>query len=180
MATVAANVNVAVTGGAYFAPIATILPTTAVAALGVAFKEIGYLGEDGITQSIGGSNTEIKAWQNSDVVRIIETEHALTYQLTLLETNVDSLELYFGNFTALTGLVEIKAGTMPHQAFILEVLDGADHIRIVVPDGQISERGDVVYKNGEAVAYPITLSCFPDATGVKAYVYYDTAGAPVV
>ena len=177
MALTTENVNVAVTGGVYVAPLATALPATAADAIAVGYTEVGYLTEDGITQSIGGSTTDIKAWQNADVVRILQTEHTLTYKLTLLETNEDSLELYSGgNYAA--GVVEIKAGVMPHNVFVFEVVDGEDHIRVVVPDGQISERGDIVYQNGAAIAYPITVTCFPDATGVKAYVHYATAGVP--
>jgi len=175
MANVAANVNVAVTGGVYFGPVGTALPATAIDALGVGFLEVGYLTEDGITQAVGGATEDIKAWQNGDIVRTVQTEHTLTYALTLLETNENSLALYSGgNYAA--GIVEIKAGVMPHQTYVIEVVDGDDHIRIVIPDGQISERGEVTYTNGAAIAYPITISCFPDDTGVKAYVHYATAG----
>jgi hypothetical protein len=177
MALEAANVNVAVTGGVYFAPVATALPADATTALAVGYLEVGYLTEDGITQSVGGASTDIKAWQNSDIVRTLQTEHTLTYALTLLETNPNALELYSGgNYAA--GIVEIRAGVLPHQVYVVDVIDGADHIRIVIPDGQISERGDIVYANASAISYPITITCFPDDTGVKAYVHYATAGVP--
>lgn len=174
MATVAANVNVGVTGGVYFAPVGTALPTSPSAALNVAFLEVGYLGEDGITQSVGDTTTEIKAWQNADVVRTIQTDHSATFKLTMEETNANSLAAYYGaNYVA--GVGQIKSGVLARKAWIIHVIDGTSLIRIVVPNGQITERGDVVYQNGAAIMYPITIEAYPDASGVKAYVYYATA-----
>jgi hypothetical protein len=49
--------------------------------------------------------------------------------------------------------------------------DGSDLIRIVVPDGQVVERGDVVYKNDTPIGYQVTVTAYPDASGVKAYIY---------
>lgn len=171
MATQAANVNVAVSGGVYTAPLGTALPADAAVALNAAFLDLGYLGEDGVTQQINGTTKDIKAWQNGDIVRTIQTEHKLEFKFTMIETNAPVLTLFSGANYA-TGIVQIKAGVMPHVAFIVEVLDGADHIRIAIPDGQISDRGDIVYKNGEPIGYPVTVTCFPDAPGVKAYIHY--------
>jgi hypothetical protein len=177
MATDASNVNVAVTGGVYFAPLATALPVDTTTALAVAFLEVGFLGEDGVTQSIGDSNTAIKAWQNASVVRRIQTEHTLTFKFTMIETNANSLAAYYGTYAA--GVAQIKAGVLAHRVWVLHVIDGTDLIRIVVPDGQITERGDVSYVNGAEIGYPVTLECFPeDTTEVKAYVYLATAGTP--
>ena len=177
MANVAENVVVGFTGGVNFGPLATVLPVDAAAAIGVGFAEVGYLTEAGVTQSEGESQTKIKAWQGGDTVRIMTTDHALTYKFVMMETNPASLGLFYGgNYTA--GKVEIKSGVKPHNAFVIEVMDGESHVRITIADGQVTERGDIVYVNTDAVAYPVTIECFPDATGAKATVYYDTAGIP--
>ncbi len=175
MATTADNVLVGVTGGAYVAPEGTTLPTTPSASLNAAFEEVGYISEDGVTQSIGADITDIKAWQNGDVVRKIQTSHDLTYQFTMIETSDVTLEAYYGNYAA--GVVEIDGSQLPHKSWVLSVLDGTDVVRIVVPDGQITERGDIVYQNADAVGYPITISCFPDGSGNKAYMYVSGTGS---
>jgi hypothetical protein len=177
MALEADNVNVAVTGAFAYAPTATALPADAITALAVTYKNVGYLDESGVVQSITESSADIKAWQNADIVRTISTEHKLTYKLTLLETNPIALELIAGVAPVL-GVMQIKGGVRPHHVFVLDVVDGTSHIRIVIPDGQVSEVGDVTYVNGAPISYPITINCFPDATGVKAYVHYATAGVP--
>jgi hypothetical protein len=171
MTLTADNVRVGVTGGAYTAPDGTTLPEDATEALEAAFADVGYISEDGVVQSIGADITDIKAWQNGDVVRKIQTSHDLTYAFTMIETSDVTLEAYYGNYAA--GEVQITGDQLPHGPWVLSVIDGDAEIRIVIPDGQVTERGDISYVNGDAVGYPITISCFPDDDGVKAYMYLD-------
>lgn len=174
MTTVASNVLVAVTGTVRFAPLATALPTTPVATPNVAFLDVGYISDDGVSEKIDDSTTEIKAWQNADVVRRIQTDHSLQYSFTMIETNANSLNAYYGgNYTA--GVVQIKSGVLPHKEWIIDVVDGTNLVRIVVPDGQIVARGETKYANGGAVMYPVTIECYPDASNVKAYKYLATS-----
>ena len=180
MALVSDNVRVGVTGAVYVAPSATALPTSTAASLNAAFTDVGYIGEDGVTTSTGTDTSEIKAWQNGDVVRRVQTSHDFTVQFAMIETNAKSLELYYGNYTsggAGSGSVQVT-GTQPYRgSFVVHVVDDTDLIRIVIPDGQVSERGDVSYVNENAVSLDVTITCYPDASGVKAYLYFETAGA---
>lgn len=173
--TTASNVLVGTTGGVHIAPEGTTLPTNTTTALNAAFDEVGYISDDGVTQSISEDITDLKAWQNGDVVRKIQTSHDLTYQFTMIETSDVTLEAYYGNYAA--GAVQITGTQLDHHAWVLEVEDGDDDIRIVIPDGQITERGDIVYQNGDAIGYPVTITAFPDDSGVKAYLYVSGTGS---
>lgn len=166
------NVRVGATGYALYAATGTTLPTNATAAPAAGFlaNDVGYLSDAGITMSIGRETTDITAWQNADVVRTIMTGHTVTFQFEMLETNSDSLELAFGNFSANT--VEIDGTVMPNKAFILHIDDGGNDIRIVIPNGQVTENGDVVFANNDAVKWPVTITAFPDGSGNKAYLYF--------
>jgi hypothetical protein len=56
---------------------------------------------------------------------------------------------------------------------VFEILDGLRTGRVVLPDAQVTARGDVSYVDTDAVSYPVTLTAYPDANGVKAYIYWD-------
>lgn len=173
MATLAANVRVGVTGGAYHAPTASTLPTDATTARDVTFKDVGYISDDGVSQTINSDTTEIKAWQNGDTVRKIQTSHDVSFQFTMIETNAETLKIFYADPTATATAVKVKGDQSPHEAWVLEVLDGLQTIRIVLPDAQVTDRGDVVYKTDEAIGYEVTLTAYPDTTGTKAYIYLD-------
>lgn len=174
MATDAANVQVAVTGGIYVDTGGAALPTDASSPLDEAFVELGLISEEGVTESQGTETNDIKAWQNGAVVRRVRTSHALTYAFTALETNPVVLEEFYGNYDA--GHVEITGEQPASKAWVIEVFDGEEHHRIVVEEGQVTDIGDVQYVNGEASAYPFTLTGYP-VDGVKANIYYDQDGA---
>lgn len=173
MANTAANVQVASTGRVCHAPTTTALPTDAVAALNVAFKELGYISEDGVTEAEGTSENKIKAWQAAAVVRKVRTEHDLTYKFDCIEgSNDEVISVAYQNGTA--AAYEIT-GTMPgYEAFVIEAVDDNKVIRIVVPNGQVTEIGERKYAGTEASSLPLTVTAYPDASGVKAYHYEGT------
>src|SRR5688572_29067903 len=175
MAQTAANVRVGVTGAVYVAPTGTALPESVAAALDAAFDDVGYITEDGVTTATSIDVNDIKAWQNGDTVRKIQTGHDFTVAFGMLETNPTALELYYGNYAA--GVVEVRGSQGFRGAFVINVVDDTDLIRIVIPDAQVTEKTDVNYVNADPATYGVTLTCYPDTNGVKAYLYFETVGA---
>lgn len=171
------------TGGVLIAPLATALPTTAVAAPNVAFLSGGYIGEDGVVESGERSTEKIKAW-GGDTVKVVQTEHSLTYQFTFIETlAAEVLKAVYGTTnvtttaaTASTGTlhtVKVTGDVLPRKSYLLEIKDGLAKIRIAIPDGQITEVGEITYSDAEVIGYQVTIECYPDTLGVKAYKYLD-------
>lgn len=175
MALSADNVRVAVTGGIFVAPTGTALPTTPDTALNVAFDDLGYVSEDGVTEAQDTEVTDFRAWQNGDVVRKVQTSHDLTYSFTLIETKTEVLEEFYGPLNG--GVVEITGDQLERKSWVIDVVDGDHEIRIVIPDGQVTERGEVTYATAEMIAYPVTVTCYPDDSAVKAYIYRDSDGS---
>jgi hypothetical protein len=173
MSNTAGNVRVGVTGSVYYAATTQALPASLTATT-TGFTDLGYIGEDGITESQSTDTNEIKAWQNGDICRRVQTSHELTYQFTLLETSAAVETLFYGDtFTAGTP-GHITADEPVHKGFVLDVVDGTKKRRICIPDGQITERGEVVYAASDPQSYQVTITCYADVSGNKAYIYEGT------
>jgi hypothetical protein len=181
MASDASNVRVGVTGAVYTGDNGTTLPTDATTELDAALADVGYISEDGVVESHDTDSNDIRAWQNGDVVRKVQTSHDVTFGFTMLETTETTLAAFYGNYDGdgATGTVEITGDQLPRGVWVLSVLDGDHVLRIVIPDGQITDRGDITYANGEAVGREVTITAYP-VDGVKATIYLDTAAEEVV
>lgn len=177
----ATNVSVgkpAVGGAAYRAPSGTTLPTDATTGLDVAYVGLGYISQDGLTNSNTPESDEIRAW-GGDVVLTYQSAKPDTFTFTLIEAlNVDVLEAVYGsdNVTINTenNLLTITANsTEPEEAvWVFDMLlRGGMRKRIVVPCGTVSEIGDIVYADEEAIGYELTISATPDSSGNTHYEY---------
>lgn len=180
MANTASNVSVgkpAIAGAIYAAVAGTTLPTDATTALAAAFKCLGYVSEDGLTNSNSPESESIKAW-GGDTVLTILTGKEDTFQFTLIEClNLDVLKFVYGasnvSGTLSTG-VTIQANSQDVPAVVLAidmVMTGNVLKRIVIPSAKVSEIGDIVYVDGDAVGYETTVSCTPDSSGNTHYEY---------
>lgn len=170
------------TGGILVAPTGTALPTDTSTALNAAFNATGYVGEDGLSLSVGRDTEKIKAW-GGDTVRVVETSHEVTLSWTFLETNSRVLaEVYgAGNVTTTPATttkgtlnaIAVKGGALPERAYIFEMKDGSKRVRVVAPNFQITEVGDTQFVHSAATGYEVTGEALPDSSGVKLYIYTD-------
>lgn len=68
-----------VAGAIYRAPLGTALPTDATTALAAEYKDLGYVSDEGITQSESKDSSNVVAF-GGDVVYITEGEHTDTFK----------------------------------------------------------------------------------------------------
>ena len=164
-----------VIGGAFYAPTATAAPADGTTALTVAFVGLGYIGEDGLSETVDRSIDKKKAW-GGDVVKIVQTDFGAQIKLTLIETlNSDVLKAVYGDSnvstTAATASkgeehkVKVNSSTLPKKSWVFEVRDDPAKVRIYVPIGQVVEIGEVSYTESDLTGYEITIEAFPDANG---------------
>lgn len=169
-----------ISGAIYRAPLNTALPTTADGTL-TGFTCLGYISEDGITNSNSRESDEFKAW-GGDTVLTSQTSYKDTFQFKLLEyLNADVKKTVFGadNVSGAleTGLtVQANSKELTSYAWVIDMVMRDDTMnRIVIPSGKISEVGDVVYSDSELTAYDVTVTAFPDSSGNTHYEYIKAA-----
>lgn len=162
MALDSTNVLIGSTGAAYVAPLGTAAPTSSVSALNAAFADLGYLSDDGITETYDDSTDEITAWQGATVVRRTISSTSATISFTMIESKGATLELFHKGSTMSSGHLPVLGAVADRRSFVIDVLDGSVHIRLYIANGEVTERGEVTYANGgEALSYPVTITCYP-------------------
>ena len=170
-----------VSGAIYRAPAGSTLPVDAVAALDAAFVGLGYVSEDGLTNSNSPESDKLKAW-GGDIVYTYQSAKDDTFKFTLIEgLNVDVMKSVYGDDnvsgTLSTG-VTIKANSTAQKAccwvFDMILRDGAVK-RIVIPSAAVTEVGDIVYKDDTALGYETTIQAVPDTAGNTHYEYVKAA-----
>lgn len=171
-------------GGVLAAPLGTTVPTGLTGELDPAFVSLGYVSEDGVTETVSRDVEKIKAWGNT-TVKILTTDHEATWALSLLEVaNLDALRSVYGSNAVEKDndsgevTVKISATELPEQVIVFDMYDKGTDVseRIVIPRARVTEIGDVVYTHGDISRFEITLEALEDANGNKAYKY--TSGKP--
>lgn len=174
------------TGGAIsVAPAGTTLPTDATTALAGAFTKLGYITEDGLTNSNSISNDNIKAWGGDEVLTLYQGRED-SFQYTLMDAlDINVLKQVYGaanvTGTLATGIsINVKSNIeLPEQVIVADMIlkDGALK-RIVIPSGKVADVGDITYSDSDAIGYETTIRCLPDAEGNTHYEYiYGATGA---
>lgn len=169
-------------GYAYWAPSGTVLPTDSSTPLAAAFKLLGYLSEDGLTNTTDTDTTEIKDANGTTVMKVI-TSYAESYQFALLEVlRAEAAKMRY-NTGAVTGTD--KSMTIKHQmpsdedfVLVFEIaMTGNVKDRLVIGNGTRAEFGDRQVHAGDAQVYDITVSANDMGNGVTAIEYIGRATA---
>lgn len=164
------------TGAIWVAPLGTALPKDTTDEL-VGFECLGYCSDDGLTNSTNLESETIKAW-GGDTVLTIQTSKEDTFGFKLIEVlSVDVMKFVYGSENVSgdleTGITLVANNNDVEEKTIVIDMIMRDNTakRVVIPTCKISEIGDIVYSDSEAVGYEITVACTPDEDGNMHYEY---------
>lgn len=157
-----------INGAAYRAPLGTALPTDATTALNDAFQPLGYISADGLSNENSPESDAVKAW-GGDTVLSMQKDKQDKFKFTLIEAlNVQVLKAIYGDGNV-TGTLEtgvtVRANSSEQEAccWVFDLIMNGVLKRIVVPNGKVSEVGEIVYKDDETVGYETTVTAMPSA-----------------
>lgn len=190
MALDATLARLGVTGMVMTAPTGTVAPAD-LGAWGTGWLDCGYISDDGLTESLDEDSEEFTPWQSNQPIRIEVTRSVRTFQATFWESNWQTVSLYYR-----VGEDDVEVtGTAPNQivsfneqgkpkrqlrAFGFDVIDGTYHRRAICPLAEVTERGDIVYKSDELIAYEMTITAYPGSDGVSIKRLFMEGWAPPV
>lgn len=171
-------------GAISVAPVGTALPTDAAGNLNKAFTKLGYVNQDGLTNSVEMESDTVSAW-GGDIILTTKTSRTETFQFTLVQAlDPDVLKEVYGPDNVSGDLasgitINHNSAEMPHRAFVFDMLMTGNALkRIVVPDAQVTEVAEVKHVDGEPISYTVTLTCYAQADGTTVIEYIKSAQAP--
>jgi hypothetical protein len=160
------KVRVGLNGSVYIAPKGTTAPTDLDTAWAAGWSDLGYLSEDGVSLEYSTDTEDINAWQSLSPVRKVLTGVDMTLGFTALELKTATIKLYFpsSTMTDVSGTVhklDIPAApSSDERAIGLEWLDGTIKNRLIIPRGEITERGAITIGRSDAVGLEMTVSAY--------------------
>lgn len=178
-----APADLPVVGGVFRAPLGTPLPTSVDAVLDDAFIDLGYVSEDGVTETIDSSTNDIKAW-GGDIVATLREDYSVSWQLSLLEyLNARALRAAHGD----TNVAELPAtvdkgnriavkhnSRLPESAvWVVDSYYAGKKVRKAGAIGKVTEQGDLKLVHSDLTLLELTVKFFPDADGNFIYTYTD-------
>lgn len=165
-------------GGFYSAPLSTALPTDAKTALNAEFKIVSLVSDDGLKEAMDRKSDDTRDWGGA-IVRTTQSEYSETWKLTLLERTDAALKEIHGrdnvtitpDETGVGRAIKHTDDQLPLRSYVADMQDGAKLLRKVIPQGQITDIGDVKYVKKDVISYDITITAYKDENGVYTYDY---------
>lgn len=172
----------ATTGAILTGPETNTIPTGIDDFVFTGLTDSGYVNEDGVNITPSDSTETIKDWSGAEIRRIL-TEFTGEVAWTHLELSAAAARNYFGEDNVEVEAATVSSGTqmraalgkhvLPTKAWYFKVKDGDRRVVVLVPHGQVSQRGEIPLNSTSAITLPVTLATYPDSAGNNIYIYTD-------
>ena len=145
-----------------------------------AFKGLGYISEDGLSNANESDSEEVVSWDGVTVATV-DGNKSDTFTFKMIEAlNVEVLKTVYGESNVTGNLedgIHIKANSTPQSNYswvIDMIMTNGVLKRIVLPNAKVSSVAEIVYKKGEVVGYETTVNALPDENGDTHHEYIQT------
>lgn len=170
-----------ITGAVRTAPYGTALPTSADEELPDIWKTLGYISEDGYTNSNSSESASTKGWGGSTIFEG-ETSKTDNFKIKFMEyLNPEVAAVEYGEDNVEVNedgsLKAIHVNNTEHEKrcwIIDERLAGGVKSRTVIADGTVTTTDDVEHKDGTPMGYGVTISAKPNPAHKNAKGVDDT------
>lgn len=166
-------------GGGWVAAAKTAQPAELEEAPAAPWAALGAISGDGLTAAFEEDQESFIPWGFTTAFRKVTTSSERTFSATLWETLRPSvLSLMYKKPVAdmtpdeTTGKLQFaeSADQKPDpRAFLWDVYDGSVIHRYYVPEGEVTDRGDVSQQTAEMRGFELTFSAYPDDAGNTIY-----------
>ena len=179
----ASPVDLETVGGLYIAPYGTILPTDVDEPLDPLFRNLGYVGPDGVNVKIESSTKPIEVW-GGDEIGTLRDKFSIEYSMVLYQVLSPAVNAaIFGEAAVSTQAATATQGNrlrvqinnkIPKRAsIVLDAVYEDKSIRHVAQIAQISGLGDLKLVHNEPLAFEPTWRVLKGTDGDHVKVYSD-------
>lgn len=165
-------------GGLWVSPPGAAAPANPLTTPAAPWLPGGAISDDGTTFGFDEDVQQFTAWGQTAPFRTVTTKSVRTLKFVLWETSrvINASVMFRVDPAALTpdedGYTRFAETASPEpdrRGWYLLVLDGDVAKSLYVPQGEVSDRGDVVYKQDTISGFDLTVTAYPDDAGNTVY-----------
>ncbi|MFD7661082.1 phage tail protein [Streptomyces sp. NPDC059788] len=164
-------------GGGWVSVTGTSAPTSPLVQPAAPWEPLGAISDDGLTYGFDEDSQEFTPWGLTSPFRTQITKSVRTFGLTLWETSRVAVQSIMYRIPAaelepvggITSFAETASPEPDRRAWWFLVIDGDSARGFYVPQGEVSDRSDVSFKQDEMSGYEITITAYPDSAGNTVY-----------
>ncbi|MEU1778100.1 phage tail protein [Streptomyces abikoensis] len=164
-------------GGGWVADVGTAAPATALTQPLSPWQPLGAISDNGLVYGFDEASQEFTPWGLTSPFRRAITKSIRTFKMDLWETARVAVQSVMYRIPAsgltpvagTTAFAETASPTPDRRAWWFLVMDGTSARGFYVPQGEVTDRSDVTFKQSEMSGYQITITAYPDASGNTVY-----------
>jgi hypothetical protein len=77
-----------------------------------------------------------------------------------------------GTAGSLITITDDTTGQRDIRAFCFDLIQGTNHLRFYVPQGEVTDQGNITYRTDNLIEYDVTITAYPNSSGVAVKRYF--------